>query len=213
VRKAHGGTLNDVVLALVAGALRELLLARGDAIPERGLRTMVPVNVRPDADRHAMGNRVSSLFVHLPVAVADPLERYAATRHEAQALKDAAQADGAATIIALAALAPPVLHTMLAQSLFATRLFNITVTNVPGPQQPLYALGARMREVLPLVPLAAEHALGVAVFSYDGAMTFGVIADHDAMPDLEVFVQGLVASLEDLKAGRRGSRQAAFARR
>jgi diacylglycerol O-acyltransferase len=100
--------------------------------------------------------------------------------------------------VEIAGLAPPVLHTVIARSLFASRLFNLTVTNVPGPQQPLYAFGARLEEVYPLVPLAAEHAVGIAVVSYGGRMAFGINADRRAVPDIEVLRRGIEQSLEEL---------------
>ncbi len=192
IARATGTTVNDVVLTVVAGGLRRLLLGRGETPPAGGLRAMVPVNVRRE-DEHdgRLGNRVSSLFVELPAEIADPRERLAAVHERAQHHKDNGQALGASTIVALSSFAPPVLHMTLARSLYATRLFNVTVTNVPGPQVPLYALGARMRRTLPLVPLAAEHAIGVAIVSYDGTLFFGVIADYDAVGDLEVAVGGL----------------------
>ncbi len=106
-------------------------------------------------------------------------------------------------MIDIAGLAPPVLHATLAQALYATRLFNVTVTNVPGPQQTLYAFGAPLREIHPLVPLAAEHAVGVAALSYDGTVFFGVVADRDTVPDLEVLVSAMDASVQELLAAAR----------
>ena len=103
-------------------------------------------------------------------------------------------------MIDVAALAPPAMHAAIARSLYATRLFNVTITNVPGPQMPLYAFGARLREVHPIVPLAAEHAVGMAIFSYDGLMTFGLIADSESMPDLGVLAYGIEQGIEELLA-------------
>jgi WS/DGAT/MGAT family acyltransferase len=203
IKDALGGTVNDVVLAAVAGGLRCLLEARGEPLPGEGLRAMVPVNVRRPGEE--LGNHISSLFVSLPVAEADPLRRHAAARSAAESLKSGTQMEGGRTLVDLAGLAPPVLHSVLARSLFASRLFNITVTNVPGPQLPLYAFGARMTEVLPLVPLAAEHAVGVAVVSYDGALTFGINADYEAVPDLAVMANGVADSLADLRTLAAGS--------
>jgi diacylglycerol O-acyltransferase / wax synthase len=198
IKRALGGTVNDVVLAVAAGGLRSLLLARDEALPEPGLRAMVPVNLRSAAERLALGNRVTSLFVHLPVAEADPARRYARQVDEAESLKSSTQALGTSSVLDLAGMAPPVLHIFLAQSLYATRLFNVTITNVPGPQAPLYALGSRLEAIWPLVPLAAEHALGLAVFSYDGRLFFTVNADLDAVPDLDVMLTGMRDSLAEL---------------
>jgi WS/DGAT/MGAT family acyltransferase len=200
IKNRLGGTVNDVVLAVVTGGLRALLAQRGETPPQQGLRAMVPVNVRDAASHLELGNEISSLFVHLPVAEDDPFLRYRETAAEAEGLKAGTQAKGSSTLVSLAGLAPPVLHSVLARSLFASRLFNVTVTNVPGPTQPLYAFGARLEEVYPLVPLAAEHAVGIAVVSYAGRVTFGLNADRRAVPDLEVLRQGIDSTLAELTA-------------
>ena len=162
---------------------------------------MVPINVRAASEHLALGNRVSSLYVELPVAQTDPVQRYHETVACSESLKsEGQQAAGTTAVIELAGLAPPVIHSLFARAIYATRLFNVTITNVPGPQQTLYALGAPMREVYPLVPLAAEHAIGVAAASYDGSVFFGVVADRDAVPDLEVMLNGLGASVKELLA-------------
>ena len=198
IKRALGGTVNDVALAAVTGGLRAVLEAREETPPASGLRAMVPVNVRGAAEQLALGNRITSLFVHLPVDEENPLVRYARVLEDAESLKAGDQAMASSTLVQLAGLAPPLLHSFLAQSLFATRLFNVTVTNVPGPQMTLYAFGAPMRRVLGLVPLAAEHAVGVAILSYDGTVTFNVIADHDSVPDVDVVVRGIEETLEEL---------------
>lgn len=199
LKSALGGTVNDVVLALTAGAMRRLLLSRTEEPPPAGLRAMVPVNVRTSGDHLALGNKISSLFVRLPVAEEDPLERYRAQVREAESLKSGDEALGTATLVDVSSLAPPILHSTLAQSMYATRLFNLTITNVPGPQQPLYALGSRMRAVWPIVPLAAEHAIALAVLSYDGNLFFTFNADRDAVTDLDVVLEGLEESLTELR--------------
>jgi diacylglycerol O-acyltransferase / wax synthase len=200
IKRELGGTVNDVILGAVTGGLRTLLLERNEPPPSAGLRAMVPVNMRSGAQRFGLGNKVSSLFVHLPVAEPDAERRYLLTVAGAEDLKRSGQAAGGTGLIALGGLAPPVLHSVFARSVFATRLFNLTVTNVPGPQMPLYAFGARMEEVLPLVPLAAGHALGVAVVSYDGRVFFGLAGDERAMPDLDTFARGIETALEELRA-------------
>jgi hypothetical protein len=161
---------------------------------------MVPVNVRGAAEQLALGNRITSLFVHLPVAEALPLARYAMVLSDAEGLKASDQAMASSTLVQLAGLAPPMLHSFLAQSLFATRLFNVTITNVPGPQMTLYAFGSPLRRVLGLVPLAAEHALAIAILSYDGKVTFGIIADHETVPDVAIVADGIEATLAELLA-------------
>jgi diacylglycerol O-acyltransferase / wax synthase len=199
VKQALGGTVNDVVLAAVTAGLRDLLLARGEQ-PPAGLRAMVPVNVRAAADRLRLGNRISSLFVRLPVDIEDPLERYHEVRHEASSLKGSGQAVGSSTLLDLAEHAPPVLHSLIARSLFATRLFNVTVTNVPGPQVPMHAFGSRLRDAIPIVPLAADHSVGVAVLSADGRVVFCLNCDRDAVPDAHVAATGIRTALDELHA-------------
>lgn len=199
VKSQLGGTVNDVALAAVTGGLRRLLQERGDEIPAEGLRAMVPVNVRQASEKLALGNKVSSLFVHLPVAGQTTADRYRAVMAEAERLKAGTQSVGTSTIISLAGLAPPALHAGIARALYGTRLFNVTVTNVPGPQITLYALGSRLAEILPLVPLVADHAVGVAIFSYDGAVVFGINAATDAVPDLGVMGDGIAAEIDALR--------------
>jgi WS/DGAT/MGAT family acyltransferase len=200
VRCALGGTVNDVVLCAATGALRELLLERGEDPPHQGLRAMVPVNIRREGDRGELGNKVSSLFVELPVAEADPLRRYELVRATARERKAGGQALAADAVTGLTELAPPVLHAGLARAMSAKRLFNVTITNIPGSPHRVYAFGAPMVDVVPIVPLAAEHAVGIAAVSYAGGMTFGLYADRAAMPDLDVLTDGLAASLLELAA-------------
>jgi diacylglycerol O-acyltransferase / wax synthase len=189
VKRALGGTVNDVVLAIAAGALRRLLERRGEKL-DRPLRAMVPVNLR-GADHTSLGNQVTSLFVELPVAEPDRRRRYDATRAAATALKSGTAALGGSTIVLVAGTAPPLLHESIAKTLFATRLFNLTITNVPGPQIPLYALGARLHRILPLVPLFADHTIGIAIVSYAGELVFGINADYAATPDLQLLAEAL----------------------
>jgi len=198
IKNEFGGTVNDVVLAIAAGGLRRLLLERGEQPPSRGLRAMVPVNIRGAADQLGLGNKISSLFVELPVAEPDPMRRYRLTMGNAETLKSGSQAQGSAALLSLTSLAPPALHSVLARSLFASRLFNVTVTNVPGPQQPLYSFGARLEDIYPLVPLAADHAVGIAAVSYAGRVFFGLHGDERAASDLEVLRDGMEQSLGEL---------------
>ena len=199
IKRGLGGTVNDVVLAAVAGGLRRLLESRDEEPDPRGLRAMVPVSLRQTSETLALGNRVSSLFVELPVAEADPLERYRRTMAAAEALKSGSQAAGADALLDLAGIAPPVLHAVAARLSFTPRLFNVTITNVPGPQVTLYALGARLRRIFPLVPIFAYHAVGIAAVSYDGELVFGLAADRGGVPDLDVLARGIEESLEELQ--------------
>jgi diacylglycerol O-acyltransferase / wax synthase len=197
VKQALGGTVNDVILAAVTGGLRALLLERGYDVPAPGLRAMVPVNMRTAAERFGLGNKVSTLFVHLPVMEPDAGHRYLLVMEETAGAKRGGQARGAGELVSIGGLAPPILHSLFARSALATRLFNVTVTNVPGPQLPLYAFGARMEEVWPLVPLAAEHSVGIAVASYDGKVFFGLNADKEAT-DLDTAARGIETSIAEL---------------
>ena len=198
--KSHlGGTVNDVVLAICAGGLRHLLLARGDALPE-GLRAQVPVNIRAQDREHSLGNELTSLFVELPLTEADPLARYRRVQERAQELKAGSQRAGGKTIVDLADMGPPLAGNLIARSMFGgTRMFNLTITNVHGPQERLYAFGAPLVEVLPLVPLFAGHTIGIAVVSYAGQMAFGLNADQMSAPDVAVLAEGIERSFAELR--------------
>ncbi|MGZ6696424.1 MAG: WS/DGAT domain-containing protein, partial [Solirubrobacteraceae bacterium] len=203
IKRALGGTVNDAVLAVATGALRRFVEHRGEPLPARGVRAMVPVSLREASEHGMLGNRVSSLFAELPVAEADPRQRYVKLLAETAALKASGQAAGTEAVVALAGLAPPVLHAIAVRAVSAPRLFNITITNIPGPRSTLYAFGAPMREVLPLVPIFAGHAIGIAVVSYDGGVWFGLNADA-AVGDLDVLAEGIEASLAELLELARG---------
>jgi WS/DGAT/MGAT family acyltransferase len=199
VKVGLGGTVNDVVLAGVCAGLRALLLARDEQLPAQGLRAMVPMNIRSSEDEATLGNRISSLFVDLPVAEANAIVRYELVREAMASIKDSNQPLGADSLLQLTGAAPPVVHQLLARTLFAKRLFNVTVTNVPGPQTTLTALGAQLKTVWPLVPIAADHAVGIAIFSYDGRLTFGINADRASVADIDVLADGIVEGLAELQ--------------
>jgi WS/DGAT/MGAT family acyltransferase len=205
VRERRGGTINDVVLALCAGGVRRLLLARGETPPAGGVRAQVPVNVRASGHEHALGNELTSLFVELPVDEADPLIRYERLRLRAQAHKAGPERTGGRAIVGLADLGPPLAGGLVARAMFGTaRMFNLTVTNVPGPRERFYAFGSPLVDVLPLVPLFSGHTVGIAVVSYAGGIEFGLNADRVAVPDLDVLADGIRLSLGEL--GGRGRR-------
>jgi diacylglycerol O-acyltransferase len=198
VKDAFGGTVNDVVLAVVAGALRGWLQDRGVRTPGLALRALVPVSMRSEEDRGMLGNRLAVFRAPLPVYAHDPVERLRIVREEMAKVKQSKQVMGAETLVALNDFAPP---TMLAQASrlnFSTRLFNMIVTNVPGPQFPLYVLGRELQTVVPVAFLPSKHALAVAIFSYNGKMSFGLLGDFDALDDLEVVRDGLERSLREL---------------
>jgi diacylglycerol O-acyltransferase / wax synthase len=199
IKRELGGTVNDVVLAATAGGLRRLFEHRGEGSEVESVRAMVPVSVRQAGERLALGNRVSSLFVDLLVAEPDPLLHFRKIVAATEELKSGSQATGTETLIEVAGTTPPLIHSVVARLAFTPRLFNITITNVPGPPMTLYALGAAMQRVIPLVPIFSGHAVGVAVVSYDGGLTFGLNADRATVPDLGVLKQGIEEALADLR--------------
>ena len=201
IRKAHGGTINDVVLATVAGALRAWMMTRGEPVrPTSALRAMVPVSVRAESESGALGNRVSSYFVDLPVGEPNPVLRLQQVSYAMQAHKDSGQSVGAGALIAASGFAPPTIHSTAARlaSGFTRRLFNVVVTNVPGPQFPLYAAGARMIDCYPVVPLGNGQAVSIGLTSYDGGVYYGLNADRDAMADVDVLAGCIEESLVEL---------------
>ena len=202
IRKAHGGSVNDVVLAVVAGALRSWLMTRGEPVtPSSVVRAMVPVSVRSADESGSLGNRVSSYLVDLPVGEANPVMRLHQISYAMKAHKETGQAVGAEAIVGLAGFAPPTLHALGARvgSGLSKRLFNLVVTNVPGPQFPLYAAGARLLATYPVVPLAKGQAVSVGLTSYDGGVFYGLNADRDAMTDVDVLAHCLCDSLAELR--------------
>jgi diacylglycerol O-acyltransferase / wax synthase len=198
VKNRLGGTVNDVVLALCAGGLRRLLLERGEAV-EHDLRAQIPVNVRGGEHEHDMGNRLTTLIAELPVSEPNPLVRYRLVSERAQALKGGSQPVAGRGLTALMDAMPTAFGSQLGRMLFNhARAFNLTITNVPGPQTRFYAFGAPMHEVLPLVPLFNTHRVGIAVISYAGQLIFGLNADRPSMPDLDVLARGIEESYTEL---------------
>jgi WS/DGAT/MGAT family acyltransferase len=201
VRKAHGGTVNDVVLATVSGALRGWLLSRGEAVTNTTtVRAMVPVSVRTDDEQALLGNRISSYLVDLPVGEPDPVVRLSQVSFAMKAHKESGQSVGADAIVALSGFAPPTLHALAAQVAngMTRRLFNLVVTNVPGPQFPLYAAGAHMLDMFPVVPLAKGQAISIGLTSYNGGVFYGLNGDRDGMPDIAVVGTLIEESLAEL---------------
>ena len=200
IKAALGGTINDVVLTAVSGALRSHLLARRQSLQGLTLRAMVPVSVRAETERGALGNRVSAMYAPLPVSVADPAERHRIVRGAMAGLKESGQAVGAEVLTRLSGFAPPTVMAQSARLQTRQRMFNLTVTNVPGPQFSLYLLGRRLERIFPQVPLAGNAALGVAIMSYDGTINFGLIGDFDVLHDLDELALALQGALEELSA-------------
>jgi len=203
IRKTHGGTVNDVVLATVTGALRIWLLTRGEAvIPSTTVRAMVPVSVRTDSQEGALGNRVSSYFVDLPVGEPSPVVRLHQVSYAMKGHKDSGESVGADALVRMSGFAPPTVHSAAARlaSGLTRRLFNVVVTNVPGPQFALYAAGAQMVDCYPVVPLAKGQAVTIGLTSYNGGVFYGMNADRDSMPDVDVLAGCIEESLAELLA-------------
>jgi diacylglycerol O-acyltransferase len=191
IKDALGGTLNDVVLASVSIALGRYLRAQGHDTEGLVLKAMVPVSVRSDSQRGVLGNQVAAMWAPLPVGVEDPVACLQQISREMKDLKESGQAVGAQVLVNLAGFAPPTILSQAARLQARQRFFNLVVTNVPGPQFPLYVLGRRLQVLYPVVPLARRQALGIAVMSYDGHLGFGLLADYDALPGLEGLAQDL----------------------
>jgi diacylglycerol O-acyltransferase / wax synthase len=163
------------------------------------LRALVPVSIRArGGEQLHLGNRIAAMRGPLPVYVEDPVARLQVVRHAMDGLKDSKQALGAEVLAGMQALAPPTIFAQASRLNFSTRLFNLLVTNVPGPQVPLYVLGRELQDLFPVAFLPKNHALAVAIMSYDGGMDFGLLGDYDAMPDLERLGEMLSESLAEL---------------
>ncbi len=200
IKNALGGTVNDVVLTVVSGALGRYMRLHGHRTDEVELKAMVPVSVRADLERGALGNRVAAMWAPLPVGLTDPVERLAEIRSAMDGIKDSGQAVGAQVLTELSGFAPPTIMAQAARLQARQRLFNLVVTNVPGPQFPLYVLGRELEAVYPMVPLAENTALGIAIMSYNGQLNFGLTADYDALADVETLADELRSSIDELVA-------------
>jgi WS/DGAT/MGAT family acyltransferase len=220
IKNVAGGTVNDVVLAAVTGALSRYLRGRGHSTHELELRAMVPISVRTADEHGALGNRVSSYMAPLPVWCDDPAERLRLVNATMGDLKQSKQAVGATLMTELTNFAPPTIAGQAARLQSRQRFFNLVVTNVPGPQFPLYLLGRELRAIYPMVPLARRQGVCFGIMSYNGQVNFGLIGDYDALPDLEVLASDLQASLAELgelapaekKARKRAAKSEARAR-
>jgi diacylglycerol O-acyltransferase / wax synthase len=218
IKDALGGTLNDVVLSAVSLALGKHLRAQGVDTQDLEMKAMVPVSVRADTERGALGNKVAAMWATLPVGVEDAADCYEQVRVSMARLKSSGQAVGAEVLTNLAGFAPPTILSQAARLQARQRYFNLVITNVPGPQFPLYLLGRELISLYPVVPLARRQALGIAVMSYNGHLGFGLLADYDALPELEAIADDLRDSISALaraaglpargkRAARRPARQ------
>lgn len=208
VRASLGGTVNDVVLAAITGAFRDLLISRGERVEGRPVRTLVPVSVRAEHERGTYNNRVSPVFADLPVGLADPVARLANIRAQMDGIKKSKGAVAGERLVDLAGFSPPMLLAA-AQRLAASvpqQSVNTGTTNVPGPQHPMYFAGRRLIESAPIIPLLASGVrIVVGIFSYDGHLYFGITGDYDTVPDIDVLRRGIEAAMAELLAAARAA--------
>jgi WS/DGAT/MGAT family acyltransferase len=214
IKNGLGGTVNDVFLATVSGALARWLKRRGVRTEGLELRGIVPVSIRADEQKGALGNRITAMLGPLPVYATDPRERLRIVSEAMKGLKESKQAVGAETLTRLQDFAPPTILAQASRLNFSTRAYNLLVTNVPGPQFPLYLIGRELQELAPVPFLAPERALAVAIMSYNGNVDIGLIGDYDAMSDLDEFGDDIEASVQELleTARAESSREQAPAR-
>jgi diacylglycerol O-acyltransferase len=198
IKDELGGTVNDVVLAIVAGALGRHLRRRGHHTDGLELKAMVPVSVRGEVEQGRLGNRVAAIMAPLPVWYQEPVPRLDLVREELKDLKAGGQAVGAQALTELTGFAPPTIMGQAARLVSRQRFFNLVVTNVPGPQVPLYLMGREMIDPFPMVPLAKGQGLGVALLSYNGRINFGLVGDYDLLWDLDDLAEDVRASLGEL---------------
>jgi diacylglycerol O-acyltransferase len=199
IKNALGGTVNDVFLAVVSGALGRWLRRHGMRTAGLELRSIVPVSIRADEHKGALGNRITAMLGPLPVYAQDPVERYQIVSESMSGLKESKQAVGAETLTRLQDFAPPTILAQASRLNFSTRAYNLLVTNVPGPQFPLYLIGREMEELVPVPFLAPERALAVAMMSYNGKVDIGLMGDYDAMEDLDDFGGDIRESVDELR--------------
>jgi WS/DGAT/MGAT family acyltransferase len=201
IKRAHGGTINDIVLTILAGALRAWMMTRGESVTtSSSVRAMVPVSIRTPDD--TSGNQIAAFLCDLPIGEPDPVIRLERVRFEMDMLKETGQMLGATALVGVASFTPPTIHSLGARvvSGLSRRVYNVVITNVPGPQFPLYAAGARMLTAYPVVPLARGQAVSVGLTSYNGGVYFGLNADREAMPDVEVLAQCIDDAVAEMLA-------------
>jgi diacylglycerol O-acyltransferase len=198
VKDVLGGTVNDVVLTVVSGALASWLHARGVRTEGLEMRALVPVSVRTQDDQGTLGNRLTVMRGPLPIYISDPVARLRFVKKAMDGLKESKQAVGAETLAAVNNLAPPTVLAQASRLNFSTRLFNLIVTNIPGPQVPLYVLGRKLEDLFPLAFLPKGHALAVAIMSYNRAIDYGLLGDYDAMHDIDLVAAGIEDALDEL---------------
>ncbi|MCW2951281.1 MAG: acyltransferase [Conexibacter sp.] len=199
VKGVLGGTVNDVVLAVVSGALGRWLRSHGVRTEGLELRALVPVSIRSDEQRHRLGNQIVLMRGPLPVYIKDPVARLRFVKEAMDGLKESKQAVGAKVLADVQQLAPPTVLAQASRMQFSTRLFNLITTNVPGPQFPLYVLGRQLLDLFPIAFLPKNHGLAIAIMSYNGGVNFGLLGDYDALPDLDLISEGIEDGLAELR--------------
>src|SRR3954468_7317795 len=203
VREGFGGAVNDVVLTIVAGGLRELLEARGEAVDNRAIRTLIPVSVRTPGERGVYNNRVSAMFADLPVGIPDVGARLESVRTQMDGLKQSKQAVAGDVLTSLSGFAPPMLLALGGRAFARSPAMGVQigVTNVPAPQQPMHTLGRRLLESYPYVPVIGKVRTSIAIFSYDGGLYFGVTGDSDSSNDIDILTKGIKRAMKELLRG------------
>jgi WS/DGAT/MGAT family acyltransferase len=209
IKNSLGGTVNDVVLTVVSAALRRHLLRRGEELEGLELRAFVPVSVRSEDQRGTLGNQVSGMLASLPVSCSDPVQCLETISAQMRVVKESGQAVGAKALTELTGFAPPTVMQQASRLITRQRFVNLVVTNVPGPQFPLYLDGRELTDMFPMVPLGSNLNLGIAIVSYNGTLNFGLVGDFNALYDLEDLAGDFLAALEELAdaAGVRRSPQ------
>lgn len=207
IRSRHGGTVNDIVLAAITNGFRSLLLSRGEPVDGLVVRSLVPVSVRGPEEYGILDNRVSAMFAELPVGIEDPKERLDSIRRQMDDLKRHHQAAAGETLTSLSGVTPPLLLALGARAFAGVEQLAVqtVTTNVPGPQRPFYAAGRAMRSAYLYVPLASSVRIGIAIFSYDGELTFSVTGDFDTAPDTDVLCEGIADGIRELLDSSSGS--------
>ena len=206
IKNELGGTVNDVFLAVISGGFRALLQSRGEEPAPAMVRSLIPVSVRAAGEESIYENRLSALVADLPVEIADPVERLAVVTAQLATLKASSESEAGEAFVSLRRYVPFVLASLFVRLAFSVpqREIVTVTTNVPGPQEPLYALGRRLVEIIPYVPIATTLRTGVAIFTYCGQVTFGVTGDYATTPDLDVLARGIEDGVAELLAVVRG---------
>jgi WS/DGAT/MGAT family acyltransferase len=198
IRHDLGGTVNDVLLAGVAGGLRRLFMHRGEPTDDLHVRVLCPVSIRADEQRGSLGNKVSAMFLNVPVDDRPAADRLQSISLQTADLKERRQAVGAEILLDMTEYLAPTLMSLAARVVHRQPFFNLIVTNVPGPQQPLYMMGARLLDAFPIVPLTRNLSIVVGIISYDGTLHFGLWGDRDAAADIEVLASGIDDAFTEL---------------